>query len=215
MTIPGQHRCFIGRWSKVSICSIQAATKYIWRAFRHHVPEPFRTTPKHGRRFQKESDNWGSVLAGVNVFLALRGLRGRSRFGSPSSPALWDWKWRNGLGRGPGSWRVLHPALESDQGHAIWKRGISPASFRSVQYRSQASSAKSFDSTPCSILVKLFGMGYSWGGFESLIVSRSIVPDIVRRPNGLEAGGPTLRLHIGLENVEDLKADLITADFQP
>jgi hypothetical protein len=54
--------------------------------------------------------------------------------------------------------------------------------------------------------VKLFGMGYSWGGFESLIIPFDCVP--YRTATQWAPGGPALRLHIGLENVADLKADL-------
>ena len=54
--------------------------------------------------------------------------------------------------------------------------------------------------------LKLFGMGYSWGGFESLIIPFDCTG--YRTATQWAPGGPTLRLHIGLENVEDLKADL-------
>jgi len=54
--------------------------------------------------------------------------------------------------------------------------------------------------------VKLFGMGYSWGGFESLVIPFDC--EGYRTATKWAPGGPTLRLHIGLENVEDLKTDL-------
>ena len=54
--------------------------------------------------------------------------------------------------------------------------------------------------------VELFGMGYSWGGFESLVIPFDCAG--YRTATTWAPGGPTLRLHIGLENVEDLKADL-------
>ena len=54
--------------------------------------------------------------------------------------------------------------------------------------------------------VTLFGMGYSWGGFESLVIPFDCTP--YRTATTWAPGGPALRLHIGLENVEDLKADL-------
>jgi cystathionine beta-lyase len=54
--------------------------------------------------------------------------------------------------------------------------------------------------------VKLFGMGYSWGGFESLIIPFDCAA--YRTATNWAPGGPTLRLHIGLESVDDLKADL-------
>jgi cystathionine beta-lyase len=52
----------------------------------------------------------------------------------------------------------------------------------------------------------LFGIGYSWGGFESLVISFDC--DEYRTATKWAPGGPTVRLHIGLENVDDLKADL-------
>ena len=59
--------------------------------------------------------------------------------------------------------------------------------------------------------LELFGMGYSWGGFESLIVP--FKPDAYRSATTWDHEGPALRLHIGLEDVEDLKADL-SAGFE-
>jgi cysteine-S-conjugate beta-lyase len=99
--------------------------------------------------------------------------------------------------------RVLHPALESDPGHAIWKRDFTGASglFGVVlKPTSKASVDALLDS------LKLFGMGFSWGGFESLIIPFDCTG--YRTATEWAPGGPTLRLHIGLENVEDLKADL-------
>jgi cysteine-S-conjugate beta-lyase len=98
---------------------------------------------------------------------------------------------------------VLHPALESDPGHAIWKRDFTGASglFSIVL---KPAPQKAVDALLDS--VKLFGMGYSWGGFESLIIPFDC--DLYRTATKWAPGGPTLRLHIGLENVDDLKADL-------
>ncbi len=54
--------------------------------------------------------------------------------------------------------------------------------------------------------LELFGMGYSWGGFESLILPFN--PSAYRTATTWQAEGPALRLHVGLEDVEDLQADL-------
>ena len=99
--------------------------------------------------------------------------------------------------------RVLHPALETDPGHAIWKRDFTGASglFSIVL---KPAPQKAVDALLDA--VKLFGMGYSWGGFESLVIPFDCAP--YRTATKWAPGGPTLRLHIGLENVEDLKADL-------
>ena len=98
---------------------------------------------------------------------------------------------------------VLHPALESDPGHAIWKRDfLAPSGLFSVVLKPapQSAVAAMLDG------LELFGMGYSWGGFESLVD-----PVRLRAPTGprpMEPAGPALRFHIGLEDVDDLKADL-------
>ncbi len=97
--------------------------------------------------------------------------------------------------------RVLYPALESDPGHALWKRDftgacglfgvvLKPATHKQV--------AALMDG------LKHFGIGFSWGGYESLIVTsnvhRSLAP--------FAAEGPLIRIHAGLEDPGDLIADL-------
>jgi cystathionine beta-lyase len=98
---------------------------------------------------------------------------------------------------------VLHPALESDPGHAIWKRDFTGASglFSIVL---KPASKKAVDALLDT--VELFGMGYSWGGFESLVIPFDCTN--YRTATKWSPGGPTLRFHIGLEDVEDLKTDL-------
>jgi cystathionine beta-lyase len=99
--------------------------------------------------------------------------------------------------------RVLHPALESHPGHAIWKRDFTGASgLFSIVLKPVPQ--KAVDALLDS--VTLFGMGFSWGGYESLVISFDC--DAYRTATKWAPGGPTLRFHIGLENVEDLKADL-------
>jgi cystathionine beta-lyase len=97
----------------------------------------------------------------------------------------------------------LHPALETNPGHAIWKRDFTGASglFSSVL---KPAPQKAVDALLDA--VKLFGMGYSWGGFESLVIPFDC--DGYRTATKWAPGGTTLRLQIGLKNVEDLKADL-------
>jgi cystathionine beta-lyase len=99
--------------------------------------------------------------------------------------------------------RVIHPALPEDPGYALWKRDFSGASgLFSVILNpfSRQSVAAMLDG------LSLFGMGYSWGGFESLIIPFD--PRDYRTATTWNAEGPALRLHVGLEDVEDLKADL-------
>jgi cystathionine beta-lyase len=142
------------------------------------------------------------VCAGPDdVFLALRGLRTLAvRLAQHQRSGLDMARW---LAARPEVIRVLHPALESDPGHAIWKRDFTGASglFSIVLKPAPERAVDALLDT-----VKLFGMGYSWGGFESLVIPFDCAG--YRTATKWAPGGPTLRLHIGLENVEDLKADL-------
>jgi cystathionine beta-lyase len=141
-----------------------------------------------------------SMCAGPeDVFLALRGLRTMElRLREAERQALHLARWL--MGR-PEVLRVLYPALESDPGHAIWKRDFAGAAglftvvLKPVRQRAVAAMIDG---------LALFGIGSSWGGYESLIA-----PFTVRRTaTKWEPGGPTFRLSVGLEDIEDLKADL-------
>jgi cystathionine beta-lyase len=98
---------------------------------------------------------------------------------------------------------VLYPALPSDPGHAFWRRDMTGASgLLSVVLRgwSEAEAAELIDG------LSFFGIGYSWGGFESLATIGSHGIRRTARPYRPE--GVLLRLHIGLEDPDDLMADL-------
>jgi cystathionine beta-lyase len=99
--------------------------------------------------------------------------------------------------------RVMHPALESDPGHAIWKRDFTGASglFSLVLKPIDQKKVYAFMNE-----LALFGMGYSWGGYESLVISFDCAE--YRTATEWNPGGPTLRFHIGLEDTGDLIADL-------
>jgi cysteine-S-conjugate beta-lyase len=179
--------------------SIQAATKYIGG----HSDIMFGTISANAKAWPLIAE--GIRLLGVcagpdDVFLALRGLRTLSvRLAQHYSSGLEMARW---LSSRPEVIRVLHPALESDPGHAIWKRDFTGACglFSIVL---QPKPQKAVDALLDTL--KLFGMGYSWGGFESLAIPFDC--NEYRTATRWAPGGPTLRLHIGLENVEDLKAD--------
>ncbi len=98
---------------------------------------------------------------------------------------------------------MLYPALESDPGHAIWKRDFTGASglFSIVLNPVPQQAVHAFLDE-----LKLFGMGYSWGGFESLVIPFDC--SAYRTATTWAPGGPTLRFQIGLEDTDDLKADL-------
>lgn len=100
---------------------------------------------------------------------------------------------------------MLHPGLESDPGHALWKRDFTGASgLFGVEFApcTPAQVAAFFDG------FALFGIGYSWGGFESLAIPANLRHGRKVTP---WTGGPLIRLHIGLEDPEDLMADLDAA----
>jgi cystathionine beta-lyase len=142
------------------------------------------------------------VCAGPDdVFLALRGTRTLAvRLAQHHRSGLEMARW---LAARPEVARVLHPGLESDPGHAIWKRDFTGASgLFSIVLKPVPQQAVD------ALLdaVTLFGMGFSWGGFESLVIPFDCAG--YRTATAWSPGGPALRLHIGLENVDDLKADL-------
>jgi len=179
--------------------SMQAATKYIGG----HSDIMFGTISANARAWPlvAEAIQLLGVCAGPDdVFLAIRGLRTLAvRLAQHHRSGLEMARW---LAARPEVVRVLHPALETDPGHAIWKRDFCGASglFSIVL---KPAPQKAVDALLDA--VELFGMGYSWGGFESLVIPFDCAP--YRTATDWAPGGPALRLHIGLENVEDLKAD--------
>ena len=95
------------------------------------------------------------------------------------------------------------PALPSDPGHAIWKRdftGICGLIGAVLEPAPDAAVAQMVES------LVLFGLGFSWGGYESLAIP--VDPQLKARTHKVSYPGPLLRLHIGLESVDDLIADL-------
>ena len=101
--------------------------------------------------------------------------------------------------------RVIHPALPGDEGHALWKRDYSGACglFAFVLKPAPTKAVHAFLDA-----LKLFGLGFSWGGFESLAIHCD--PQLSRRVFKKDLGGPLIRLHIGLESPADLIEDLRT-----
>jgi cystathionine beta-lyase len=180
--------------------SMQAATKYIGG----HSDIMFGTISANARAWPVIAENIRllGVCAGPDdVFLALRGLRTLGvRLAQHHRSGLEMARW---LKARPEVLRVLHPALESDPGHAIWKRDFTGASglFSIVLKPAPQQAVDALLNT-----LKLFGMGYSWGGFESLAIPFDCAG--YRTATTWAPGGPALRLHIGLEHVGDLKADL-------
>jgi len=136
-----------------------------------------------------------------DVFLALRGLRTMAlRLREHGAQGLAMARW---LQARPEVARVLHPGLPEDPGHAIWKRDFAGASglfgviLNPTPERAVAAMLDGLE---------LFGMGFSWGGFESLVIPFDC--RAYRTATTWAPEGPGLRFHIGLEDVSDLQADL-------
>ncbi|MCC8980197.1 cystathionine beta-lyase [Bradyrhizobium acaciae] len=180
--------------------SMQAGTKY----FSGHSDIMFGTIAANAKAWplvQEAIGVLGVCVGPDDVYLALRGLRTLSvRLAQHHRSGLDMARW---LAARPEVDRVLHPALETDPGHAIWKRDFTGASglFSIVLKPVPQTAVDAMLNT-----LKLFGMGFSWGGFESLAIPFDCSD--YRTATKWSPGGPTLRLHIGLESLDDLKADL-------
>lgn len=135
------------------------------------------------------------------IFLGLRGLR--------TLPTRLQRHWKSGLviaewlSQRPEVESVIHPAMSSHPGHHLWKRDFLGASglfaFK-LHPVSETALGRLLDTT------ELFGMGYSWGGFESLLIPFD--PRPTRTATKWDAKGPSLRIHVGLEDTDDLIANL-------
>jgi cystathionine beta-lyase len=180
--------------------SIQAATKYIV-GHADAMLGAITATEEASRAVEKAHEDLGLCPGPEDVYLGLRGLRSLGvRLERHQRSGLEMAHWLAGR---PEVARVLHPALPSDPGHALWKRDFTGASgLFSIILKpcTRGAVAAMLDG------LTLFGMGYSWGGFESLILPFD--PADYRTATTWQAEGPALRLHIGLEDVEDLKTDL-------
>jgi cystathionine beta-lyase len=136
-----------------------------------------------------------------DVYLALRGFRTmelRLREAERQGLALAEW-----LSARPEVLRVIHPALPDHPDHALWKRDFAGSSgLFSVVLRPVPAPAVA------AMLdgLELFGLGYSWGGFESLVIPFDCAP--YRTATRWAPGGPALRFSVGLEDIDDLKDDL-------
>ncbi len=146
-------------------------------------------------------DLYGIPPGPEDCFLALRGLRTMElRLKEAERQALELARW---LETRPEVARVIHPALPHHPGHAIWKRdflGSSGLFSVILKPASEAAVAAMLDG------LDLFGLGYSWGGYESLIIPFDCTT--YRTATRWVQNGPALRLQVGLEDVEDLREDL-------
>ncbi len=180
--------------------SIQAGTKYIGG----HSDIMFGCVSANAATLPalKATMNYLGLCVGPDdMFLALRGLRTLAvRLARHHQSGVTVARW---LEKRPEVARVLHPALDSDPGHAIWQRDFTGAcGLFSIVLKPMAEKAVHAFMNELT----LFGMGYSWGGFESLVILFDCSE--YRSATKWAPGGPTLRIHIGLEDPGDLIADL-------
>jgi cysteine-S-conjugate beta-lyase len=143
----------------------------------------------------------GHCVGGDDAYLGLRGFRTLAvRLARHQENALALARW---LRERPEVERVLHPALDGDPGHDLWRRDFNGASgLFGVVLKPISKSAV----TAMLEGLRYFGMGFSWGGFESLVLP--VDPRPVRSATRWAANGPALRFHAGLEAVADLIGDL-------
>jgi cystathionine beta-lyase len=180
--------------------SIHSATKYI-AGHSDVMMGVVVTNEKCWLPVRKAVADFGYSVSPEDCYLALRGFRTIGvRMKQQMENALRVARW---LQARPEVARVLYPALESDPGHAVWRRDFEGAAalFSFV--------LESTDDVAAAVFIdalELFGIGSSWGGFESLVV----LADIARHRTATcwQPAGPTIRLHVGLEDPDDLIADL-------
>ena len=184
--------------------SIQAGTKYLIG----HSDAMVGTAVANARCWPQLRENaylMGQMLDADTAYMTSRGLRTlgvRLRQHHESSLRIAEW-----LAQHPQVARVNHPALPGSKGHEFWKRDFTGSSglfsFVLIKLLNDAELAEYLDN------FSLFSMAYSWGGFESLILANQPEQIAHIRPDAeVDFSGTLIRLHIGLENVDDLQADL-------
>ncbi len=178
--------------------SVQALTKYVCGHSDVFLGSVCVKDPALEHLLKQTMIDAGFAVSGEDAYQGLRGLRTLpTRFDRHGASALEVARW---FQQQPETARVLYPALPEDAGHALWRRDYDRAcGLFGVELRpmAEADVARFLDG------LRLFGLGFSWGGFESLAtLSR---PTRTARP---WTGGPLVRFSIGLESPGDLIADL-------
>jgi cystathionine beta-lyase len=180
--------------------SLQAGTKYLSGHSDVNVGT-ISANAKYWPQLKETHGNLGLCLSPDDAYLALRGFRTMGvRLARHHESGLAVARW---LEARPEVRRVMHPALDSHPQNNLWKRDFRGASgLFSVEFMPTEKQNLNMMLNE----LKLFGMGYSWGGFESLAIPFDA--RTTRTATQWDPQGPTVRLHIGLEDVEDLLADL-------
>lgn len=198
------------------------ATPYFFRALSHGVDIAILACTKyivghsdvmmgsvtanaaHWSKIQSTAWLFGQMSSPDDCWLALRGLRTLgTRLHQHQHSALKIARW---LQERPEVGTVLHPALPDCPGHEAWKRdfgGSSGLFSFTLRDGDEAMRTRFIDS------LRHFGIGYSWGGFESLALP--VDPKAIRTATSWSTPDPLIRLHIGLEDPDDLISDLDSA----
>ncbi|WP_194152291.1 cystathionine beta-lyase [Muricoccus nepalensis] len=185
--------------------SIQALTKYAGGHSDVLLGSVAVNTPEDWTVVKTAASQLGQFASPDDCWLCLRGLRTLPvRLREQAEAGLVVARWLEGR---PEVLRLLHPALPSHPQHALYARDFAaPCSLFGVVLQPRYSEA---DAEAVCDNLALFGIGASWGGYESLALPTA--PSITRTARDPGLGGPAIRIHIGLENTEDLIADLAQA----
>lgn len=184
--------------------SVQASTKYIAGHSDVMQGAVIVDSDDLARRISITHEALGLTIGADDAYLALRGLRTlpvRLAQHQTNATAVAQW-----LQRHPQVVRTFYPALPEDPGHALWRRDFSGASgLVSFALRdADAAAAGRFVNA-----LQLFSIGASWGGYESLALVAP--PERLRAYRSWQNPAPVIRLHVGLEDVQDLIGDLARA----
>ncbi len=197
-------------WSSPYLCQpltlgvdfvVEASTKYVVGHADTMMGTITVATESHYKELKNTTNSLGFAVGPDDCYLALRGLRTLSvRLERHAKNALKVAEWLKSRAEVE---RVLYPALAKDPGHDLWKRDHAGASALFGVILKPGSRA-----ALCALCdhMEIFRMGASWGGYESLITVN--YPEKLRTATPWTANGPLIRLHIGLEDPDDLIADL-------
>ena len=181
--------------------SVQSLTKYVGGHSDVFMGSAAAATPAMVQALERAMVDFGWSVASEDAYQMLRGLRTlptrMARHGHSSlKVAAW-------LAQQPQVLEALHPALPGAPGHDLWRRDFTGAAgvFAIVMRPASRGAVEAFLDE-----LKLFGLGFSWGGFESLALNGD--PQFDVRQFRAAYGGPVIRLNIGLEDPDDLIADL-------
>ena len=181
--------------------SVQSLTKYVCGHSDVFMGSAATRDPAIGKALQDAVRDFGWSVSPDDAYQMLRGLRTLSaRLDRHGASSLEVATWLAGHSAVA---EVLHPALPGAPGHEIWARDYDGAAglFAIVLRPASPKAVAAFLDA-----LQLFGLGFSWGGFESLALNGD--PQLGSRDHDTPRAGPIIRLNIGLEAPKDLIADL-------